>query len=163
ALRRGDADFRAARERPALFDQGGRRVRRGDRAALRRPGMAGILSRAVARRLRGAPLLFRAHREGPALRARSGAARRGGARRVNRGKLLVLALLVAAAVAFFALGGSRLFSFDNVRALQGAVQAFEHEHPWQAAGGFFLAYVAITGLSLPGAAVMTLTAGAVFG
>ena len=34
---------------------------------------------------------------------------------------------------------------------------------WLAAGLFFLAYVAVTAASLPGAAVMTLAAGAIFG
>ena len=36
-------------------------------------------------------------------------------------------------------------------------------HPWRTGFGFFAAYVAVTGLSLPGAALMTLVAGAIFG
>jgi uncharacterized membrane protein YdjX (TVP38/TMEM64 family) len=37
------------------------------------------------------------------------------------------------------------------------------QRPLLMIGGFFLIYVAVTGLSLPGAAIMTLAAGAVFG
>ncbi len=43
------------------------------------------------------------------------------------------------------------------------MQAWQASDPWRAAFAFFAAYVAVTGLSLPGAALMTLAAGAVFG
>jgi dihydrolipoamide dehydrogenase len=78
-------------------------------------------------------------------------------------RLLVLVVLVAGAGGFFALGGARHLSADNLRSLQEGVQSLYRERPWQTAGGYFLAYVAVTGLSLPGAAVMTLLGGAVFG
>ena len=78
-------------------------------------------------------------------------------------KLLVLAVIAAAAAAFFAFDGVRYLSVENLRALQERVQSFYDERPWQAAGAYFLAYVAVTGLSLPGAAAMTLLGGAVFG
>ncbi len=78
-------------------------------------------------------------------------------------KLLVLAALAAGIGAFFALGGRDYLSLENLRRLQESVLAFYRENPLQAAAGYFLAYVAVTGLSLPGAAVMTLLGGAVFG
>ena len=74
--------------------------------------------------------------------------------------LAAVALLIAA---FFALGGHRVLTFDNVKAQQAGLQAYFAAHPWQTALAYFGAYVAITGLSLPGAAVMTLLGGAVFG
>ena len=82
---------------------------------------------------------------------------------MNRSKLLVLAVLAIAAGAFFAFGGHRYLTFQNVKAQQDAILAFYQSHPWQTALGYFLVYVAVTGLSLPGAAVMTLVGGAVFG
>jgi len=82
---------------------------------------------------------------------------------MNRSKLLVLAVLAVAAGAFFALGGHRYLTFQNLEAQQEAILALYQSHPWQTALGYFLAYVAVTGLSLPGAAVMTLVGGAVFG
>jgi pyruvate/2-oxoglutarate dehydrogenase complex dihydrolipoamide dehydrogenase (E3) component/uncharacterized membrane protein YdjX (TVP38/TMEM64 family) len=75
----------------------------------------------------------------------------------------VLVAIAAAAVAFFALGGHRYLAFDSVKAQQAALQSYIEQHPWQSATAFFFAYVAVTGLSLPGAAVMTLAAGAFFG
>jgi pyruvate/2-oxoglutarate dehydrogenase complex dihydrolipoamide dehydrogenase (E3) component/uncharacterized membrane protein YdjX (TVP38/TMEM64 family) len=77
-----------------------------------------------------------------------------------------IALIAALAVligAFFAFGGHAYLSFDNIKAQQAALQAYQASHPWRSAGLYFLAYVAITGLSLPGAAVMTLIGGAIFG
>jgi pyruvate/2-oxoglutarate dehydrogenase complex dihydrolipoamide dehydrogenase (E3) component/uncharacterized membrane protein YdjX (TVP38/TMEM64 family) len=50
-----------------------------------------------------------------------------------------------------------------VKAQQASLQAWYESHPWQAALGFFAAYVAATGLSLPGATLLTLAAGAIFG
>ena len=78
-------------------------------------------------------------------------------------RLALLLLFAAAAMAFFAFGGHRLLSLENVRTLQTDVQAYYQANPVQTGLLFFAFYVAVTGLSLPGAAVMTLVAGAIFG
>jgi uncharacterized membrane protein YdjX (TVP38/TMEM64 family) len=78
-------------------------------------------------------------------------------------RLLIAAALVAALAGFFAVGGPRYLSFDSLKAQQASLQALYGAHPWRAALGFFALYVAYTGLSLPGAALLTLVAGAVFG
>jgi pyruvate/2-oxoglutarate dehydrogenase complex dihydrolipoamide dehydrogenase (E3) component/uncharacterized membrane protein YdjX (TVP38/TMEM64 family) len=44
-----------------------------------------------------------------------------------------------------------------------SLQQLQAQQPWLFAAGFFLAYWGVTALSLPGAAVMTLAAGALFG
>jgi len=44
-----------------------------------------------------------------------------------------------------------------------SLTAFSSEHPIKAALSYFVLYIAITALSLPGAAIMTVAAGAVFG
>jgi pyruvate/2-oxoglutarate dehydrogenase complex dihydrolipoamide dehydrogenase (E3) component/uncharacterized membrane protein YdjX (TVP38/TMEM64 family) len=82
---------------------------------------------------------------------------------VSRSRLLVLVVIVAAVAAFFAAGGQRYFSFENIKAQQAHIQEYYAAHPLQSALLFFLLYVAVTGLSLPGAAVMTLAGGAIFG
>lgn len=82
---------------------------------------------------------------------------------VNRKRLLLLALLLVAVAAFFATGAHQWFSLDTLKAYQGEFQAAFEQHPWQIAGAFFIAYVIITALSLPGAAIMTLLGGALFG
>jgi len=82
---------------------------------------------------------------------------------VNRTRLSVLAVIVLLAGAFFAFGGQRYLTLEALRAHQDAAQRSFLSHPWQAALAYFFVYVAVTGLSLPGAAVLTLFGGAVFG
>jgi pyruvate/2-oxoglutarate dehydrogenase complex dihydrolipoamide dehydrogenase (E3) component/uncharacterized membrane protein YdjX (TVP38/TMEM64 family) len=82
---------------------------------------------------------------------------------VSRTRLLVVVVLVACVTAFFAAGGQRYLSFDNVKSQQAAIQSWRAAHPLQAAAAFFSLYVFVTGLSLPGAALLTLAGGAVFG
>jgi pyruvate/2-oxoglutarate dehydrogenase complex dihydrolipoamide dehydrogenase (E3) component/uncharacterized membrane protein YdjX (TVP38/TMEM64 family) len=82
---------------------------------------------------------------------------------VNRTRLFVVAVIVVLVGAFFAFGGQRYLTLEQLRAQQDAAQGYFLSHPWQTALGYFLVYVAVTGLSLPGAAVLTLFGGAVFG
>jgi pyruvate/2-oxoglutarate dehydrogenase complex dihydrolipoamide dehydrogenase (E3) component/uncharacterized membrane protein YdjX (TVP38/TMEM64 family) len=82
---------------------------------------------------------------------------------VNRSRLLVVAVIAVLVAVFFALGGHRHLALEQLRAQQAGLQQYYASHPWQAALGYLVAYVAVTGLSLPGAAVLTLFGGAVFG
>jgi len=82
---------------------------------------------------------------------------------MKKSKLVVAAVFIVLVGVFFALGGHRVLSFDNIKAQQASIQALFGSHPWTTGALFFLAYVAVTGLSLPGAALMTLIAGAIFG
>jgi pyruvate/2-oxoglutarate dehydrogenase complex dihydrolipoamide dehydrogenase (E3) component/uncharacterized membrane protein YdjX (TVP38/TMEM64 family) len=78
-------------------------------------------------------------------------------------KVLLVAALVALIAAFFALGGHRYLTFDQIKGQQAEIEVYYQAHPWQTVAGFFAVYVAVTGLSLPGAAIMSLVAGAIFG
>jgi pyruvate/2-oxoglutarate dehydrogenase complex dihydrolipoamide dehydrogenase (E3) component/uncharacterized membrane protein YdjX (TVP38/TMEM64 family) len=82
---------------------------------------------------------------------------------LTRARLAVVLVFVLALAAFFAAGGQRYFSFDNLKAQQAALQAWREAHPAQAAGAFFATYVAFTSLSLPAATLLTILAGAIFG
>ena len=82
---------------------------------------------------------------------------------MNKSRLALVLAIAALAAAFFAFGGHRYLSVEQFRAQQAAIQAYYQAHPWEAGAAFFALYVAVTGLSLPGAAVMTLAAGAIFG
>ena len=80
---------------------------------------------------------------------------------VTRAALL---LAVAAAIAaFFVFDLGRFLSLEFFAAQREAIAAFEEANPLLAAAAFFLLYVAVAALSLPGAALLTLAAGAVFG
>ncbi|HRX70499.1 MAG: FAD-dependent oxidoreductase [Candidatus Competibacteraceae bacterium] len=77
---------------------------------------------------------------------------------------IVLALAITLIIAiFFILDLGRFFSLDYVKNQQAAIDAYRTAYPALTAGIFFAIYVAVTGLSLPGAAIMTLAAGAIFG
>src|SRR5690606_38588311 len=82
---------------------------------------------------------------------------------MNKGRLLVFALIAAGIVAFFAFDLKQYFTLDYFQAQRAAIDAEVQARPLRSALLFFAAYVAVTALSLPGAAVMTLVAGAVFG
>ena len=78
-------------------------------------------------------------------------------------RLALFALIAAAVAAFFAFDLHRYFTLDFFKAQQAAIDAYYRAHPLQTATVYFAIYVAVTGLSLPGAAVMTLAGGAIFG
>ena len=78
-------------------------------------------------------------------------------------RVVAAVALAALIAAFFALGGNKYLTFDSIKSQQAAIQGLYGENPLPTAIAFFAAYVAVTGLSLPGAAVMTLIAGAIFG
>lgn len=78
-------------------------------------------------------------------------------------KKIVLLLIVAAVVAVFAFDLHSLLTLDSLKSRLEQFREFQAESPWLVAGVFFAAYVLVTAFSIPGAAVMTLAAGALFG
>jgi len=82
---------------------------------------------------------------------------------VNLRKLMIAALLLAGIAAFFVLDLGRFFSLDFIKGSQQSFSALYQAQPLAVATGFFVIYVAVAALSLPGAAILTLAAGAAFG
>ena len=82
---------------------------------------------------------------------------------MNARKLLLIVAVAVLIGAFFVFDLGRFFSLDFVKNQQAVIEAYRAVQPVLTAGIFFAVYVAVTGLSLPGAAIMTLAAGAVFG
>ena len=78
-------------------------------------------------------------------------------------KILILILLLALIALFFIFNLGRFFSLDFIKSQQSGFASLYAEKPALVILGFFAAYVAVTALSLPGAAIMTLAAGAIFG
>jgi pyruvate/2-oxoglutarate dehydrogenase complex dihydrolipoamide dehydrogenase (E3) component/uncharacterized membrane protein YdjX (TVP38/TMEM64 family) len=78
-------------------------------------------------------------------------------------RALLFGLIVVAVAAFFALDLDRYFTLDALKAGQAGFAAAYATQPLTVIGVFFLVYVAVTALSLPGAAVLTIAAGAFFG
>ena len=74
--------------------------------------------------------------------------------------LVSVALLVAA---FFISGAHHWLTLDNLKANQAEFQQWFAAQPLLVGGGFFLIYTLMAGLSLPGATLLTLLGGALFG
>lgn len=82
---------------------------------------------------------------------------------MNPRKLLFFLIFTVPVGAFFAFDLGQFLSLDYFKAQQAAIAAYQAQQPWLTAGIFFLIYVASTALSLPGATLLTLVAGALFG
>ncbi len=82
---------------------------------------------------------------------------------MNKNKLLLLIAIAVLITGFFAYDLGRFFTLDFFKSQQAAIASYVQTSPLQAGLAFFLIYVGVTGLSLPGAAIMTLAAGAIFG
>ena len=78
-------------------------------------------------------------------------------------KLALAGAILAIVVAFFVLDLDRWLTLEGLKAGQVRFEAWRAASPVLVAGAFFVTYVLVTALSLPGAAVMTLAAGALFG
>ena len=78
-------------------------------------------------------------------------------------KALLVVLAISALVAYFVFDLGQYLSLENFKAQQAEILAAKNAQPVLYIAGFFLIYVAVTGLSIPGAAIMTLIAGALFG
>ena len=77
---------------------------------------------------------------------------------------LALALTAGVAVAaFFAFDLGQYLNLRTLKEQQAAIQGFQAAQPLLSSVIYFLVYVAATALSLPGAALLTLAGGAVFG
>ena len=82
---------------------------------------------------------------------------------MSRTKLLILLAVVGAALALYFGGGAEYLTLARLQALLGQARSQVDAHPLGAALGFAGLYIVVTALSLPGATLLTLFAGAVFG
>ncbi|HSW27295.1 MAG TPA: FAD-dependent oxidoreductase, partial [Burkholderiaceae bacterium] len=82
---------------------------------------------------------------------------------MNKNKLLLALGVVVLIVAFFAFDLGHYFSLAYLKSSQTRFAALYESQPALVIGVYLLVYVAATALSLPGATILTLAAGAVFG
>ena len=82
---------------------------------------------------------------------------------MSRKKLLLIGALVVLIAAFFVFDLGRFLSLSYIKSRQLEFAALYADHPLLVIGAYFVGYVAVTALSLPGAAIMTLAGGAIFG
>jgi pyruvate/2-oxoglutarate dehydrogenase complex dihydrolipoamide dehydrogenase (E3) component/uncharacterized membrane protein YdjX (TVP38/TMEM64 family) len=82
---------------------------------------------------------------------------------VTRSRLIVLVVLAAAVVAFFAFDLGQYFGLEFIKSKQAEFDGWYRANPALTIAVYFAIYVVVTGLSLPGATAMTLAGGALFG
>ena len=78
-------------------------------------------------------------------------------------QMLVLLLLALAIGVLLALDVGRFLSVEQLKASQASFAQLHAEQPLTVAAVYFLIYVAATALSFPGATIITLAGGAIFG
>jgi pyruvate/2-oxoglutarate dehydrogenase complex dihydrolipoamide dehydrogenase (E3) component/uncharacterized membrane protein YdjX (TVP38/TMEM64 family) len=82
---------------------------------------------------------------------------------MSRSKLFLVLAVVVFIAAFFLFDGGQYLSLAYLKSRQAELAGWYAAEPWKVAGLFFGVYVLVTALSLPGAVIMTLAAGAIFG
>jgi pyruvate/2-oxoglutarate dehydrogenase complex dihydrolipoamide dehydrogenase (E3) component/uncharacterized membrane protein YdjX (TVP38/TMEM64 family) len=78
-------------------------------------------------------------------------------------KLVLIGILAAAIFSYFYFGLNEYLTLAEFKARQAGLSDSYNANPLPFLAGFFLLYVTATSLSLPGAAILTLAAGALFG
>ncbi len=82
---------------------------------------------------------------------------------MNKARVLIVLVLVAAVAAFFVFDLRQYVSLEFFEAQRARIDTYYVQHPWQTAAVFLIAYIAMAALSIPGAAILTLIGGAIFG
>ncbi len=82
---------------------------------------------------------------------------------MDRKRLLLLAVIAIAIAAFFFFDLGRFFNLEYLKSQQVVIAEYYAANRWQTIAIYLAVYVAVAALSLPGAAIMTLAAGAMFG
>jgi uncharacterized membrane protein YdjX (TVP38/TMEM64 family) len=78
-------------------------------------------------------------------------------------KIVIVAVLAAIVAAFFVFDLGQYFTLEYIKQSQAKFAAYHAEHTMLVVGAYMLIYIIMAALSLPGAAVMTLLGGALFG
>ncbi len=82
---------------------------------------------------------------------------------MNRKKIWVVVVIAVLAAFFFYFDLGKYLTLSSLKSNRDALVGFREDHQFAMIAIFIVAYIAQTALSLPGAAVLSLAAGAVFG
>jgi len=82
---------------------------------------------------------------------------------ISKGRLLLAAAILALVATFFWLDLGQYLDMETLKARQDEIDAYYQAHPARTIAIYFIAYVAMAALSLPGAVWITLAGGAIFG
>lgn len=82
---------------------------------------------------------------------------------MSRSKSLLFMIIVLSVGSFYLFDLGQYFTLDFFKFQQAKIELYYEAQPGQTMLVYFLVYIAVTALSLPGAALMTLVGGAMFG
>ncbi|MBT5053318.1 MAG: FAD-dependent oxidoreductase, partial [Gammaproteobacteria bacterium] len=82
---------------------------------------------------------------------------------MSRLKVALALILILVLLVFFGFGGAEYLTFSAIKSAQQTLLGIVMDAPVLSFFGFALIYIVVTALSLPGAAVLTLLAGGLFG
>ena len=82
---------------------------------------------------------------------------------MNMKKAVLLVVIVGTIAGLYAAGFGDYLSLARLQSLLADARAYAAAHPWTAILGFAAIYIGATTLSIPGATILTLFAGALFG
>ncbi len=82
---------------------------------------------------------------------------------MNKSKILLLGLIAVAIGSYFLFDLGQYLTLDFIQSQLAQIQAYKDDNFATAAAIYFFGYVLATGLSIPGAILITLTGGAIFG
>ncbi len=78
-------------------------------------------------------------------------------------KIIVLGLVLSIIIIFQVFELGQYLTLDYVKAQQSSIEQYYQQHGLITIVGYFLIYIIVAGASLPGAAILTLFGGAIFG
>ena len=78
-------------------------------------------------------------------------------------KIIILTVVLVAIGAFFYFDLGKFLTLESLKANRDSLMAFYSNHMLVFVGGYIMIYILQTALSLPGAAILTLAGGAIFG
>lgn len=84
-------------------------------------------------------------------------------RSMNKNRLLLIVSILIVVLLFFAFDIHQYLNLDYIKSQKSVLDDYRLTHPFKSALIFFLFFVLITSISLPGAGVLSLTAGTLFG
>lgn len=83
--------------------------------------------------------------------------------KTNKKKFLIITAFLVIVAVFFTSGLKDYLNFEYLKEKQASLIAFSEQNNFLSLFLFFVMYVVITGASLPGATILTLAGGAIFG
>ncbi len=78
-------------------------------------------------------------------------------------KIVLFAVIVVLIIIFFSFDLQRYLTLEALKSQQASIETYRNAHPVLIVAIYSVIYIAVTGLSLPGATILTLAGGAVFG